>query len=62
MIRVDFRCELCREPQNDVEIDPETLDVTCPSCEHTVNVEVYLGPDLQVLLLERDPPLEEEPL
>lgn len=47
MIRVDFRCENCGVPQNDVAIDYPEATVTCSDCEHTVDVGVYLGPELQ---------------
>ena len=47
MIRVDFRCEDCGVPQYDVAIDYPEATVTCSDCEHTVDVGVYLGPDLQ---------------
>lgn len=43
MIRVDFRCENCRLLQFDVNV-MEDANVTCPHCEHTVDVGVYLGP------------------
>lgn len=46
MIRVDFTCENCRIPQSDIEVEYPEATVTCSDCEHTVDVGVYLGPDL----------------
>lgn len=62
MIRVDFRCENCGQPQTDVEVDKDA-SVTCPHCEHTVDVGVYLGHyAAEELMAERDPavPFDEE--
>ena len=42
---VDFRCENCGAHQTDVGVDYPEASVTCPDCEHTVDVGVYLGPD-----------------
>jgi hypothetical protein len=44
MIRIDFRCEYCRELQYDVTVE-EDAHVMCPHCCHTVDVGVYLGSD-----------------
>lgn len=56
-VLVDFRCENCHEMQFDVTVEPDAI-VTCPQCEHTVDVGVYVGTyDLAELMEERDPPL-----
>ena len=54
---VDFRCENCHELQTDVDV-AEDATVTCPHCEHTVDVGVYLGQfEAAELMAERDPPV-----
>lgn len=51
-LRVDFLCENCRIRQYDIEIEYPEAIVTCSDCEHTVDVGVYLGPDLQAEIEE----------